>query len=82
MTEIEIDEKAVELASTYKILCEFCADMEFDGGSVSSAMVIMLFQLASARGIPHADALAEIKSIWDKIILADLSPDSEGRLLH
>lgn len=82
MTEIEIDEKAVELASTYKILCEFCADMEFDGGSVSGAMVIMLFELASARGIPHADALAEIKSIWDKILIAEavLRPDNE--LVH
>jgi len=78
----ELDEKALELAATYEILHEFCADMDFDGGSVSGAMVIMLFQLASARGIPHADALAEIKSIWDKIILADLRPDSEGRLLH
>lgn len=82
MTEIEIDEKAADLAATYEILHAFCVDMEFDGGSVSGAMVIMLFQLASARGIPHADALAEIKSIWDKIIIADLSPDSEGRLLH
>ena len=78
----ELDEKAADLAATYEILHEFCEDMEFDGGSVSGAMVIMLFELASARGISHADALAEIKSIWDKIIIVDLSPDSEGRLLH
>jgi hypothetical protein len=81
-TEEEIAEKVADLEATYQLLCEFCVQMEFRGSSLTGAMAIMLLDLASARGLEPAEALKDIGSLWDKVMIAGDLFDRAGSAVH